>query len=665
MKKIFVVILLAAITVAASAYTSDYNNIRNIYGNEAIQGGQPQETQQLQQQDAAQEQAAKQQAAQKEQAKSLGEVVVTARQVPETIVAVPRSVEVITAKEIKSKGAQSAAEALGNDAGLLASSYGGYELLSTLSIRGAVSKHALVMVDSIPLNDITSGGVDLSLVDITNTGKIEIIKEGMSSVYGQDAAAGVVNFISGPEEKKFAKGSASYGSGNKQHYTAGSTYKLFNTDFSLSGMQESGNMLLENSDYLKRNFSGRVSFGEGMSETQASGYYFKRDMGVPYNQFGATPNARQAEENFAFGAEETLDVGMAVIKIKGYTRSADMGFKDNAEYYTIDARHKKREHQGSLLVIYTEKDLISSITGYEANVKTAVSSSIGNKEITNNAFYENASLSLFGGAIMINGGSRLDMNSAFGTMDSEHAGVKVKLGSDLSVRGLFEKSFSAPAMNDLYWPQEATSYVIGSDTYTYIMKGNPDLKPETSYSWEAAVSKSGGQLSEELVVYYRDVANLISWKETVEGFTTTSMPVNVKKSRITGAEAKVRFSPFDFAAITGQAGLIYVRDPDAANAQDSDAIADAGKTYAAALELMLPLDIKLNITAKYYDLKKDTRNAELKPFFLAGLCATQKLSQNATAYIKAANLFDNTKYVFVNGYPMPGRQFHAGLEVAF
>jgi vitamin B12 transporter len=71
--------------------------------------------------------------------------------------------------------------------------------LTTLSIRGGKPNFTLVMIDGVPVNDITNllgGAFDFSSLPVDNIERVEIVRGPLSSVYGSDAIAGVINFIS-------------------------------------------------------------------------------------------------------------------------------------------------------------------------------------------------------------------------------------------------------------------------------------------------------------------------------------------------------------------------------------------------------------------------------------------------------------------------------------
>ena len=110
----------------------------------------------------------------------LAEVVVTATKMAESTEKVPASISVVTAKEIKDRGYQSVAQALGQEPGVYLSpvANGG------ISLRGFASSDILVLVDGQPVNSGWNGSVDWTMIPVENIKKIEVLRGAASSLYG-------------------------------------------------------------------------------------------------------------------------------------------------------------------------------------------------------------------------------------------------------------------------------------------------------------------------------------------------------------------------------------------------------------------------------------------------------------------------------------------------
>ena len=111
-------------------------------------------------------------------------------------------VDVIDASEIRLSGLQSVGEILryipavsGNSTSTLISNGG--DGTATVTLRGLPATNTLVLLNGRRLNSnaLNGASVDLNTLPLSMVEQIEILKDGVSAVYGSDAVAGVVNVI--------------------------------------------------------------------------------------------------------------------------------------------------------------------------------------------------------------------------------------------------------------------------------------------------------------------------------------------------------------------------------------------------------------------------------------------------------------------------------------
>jgi outer membrane cobalamin receptor len=87
--------------------------------------------------------------------------------------------------------------------------------LTAVSLRGGDPNFTLFLLDGVPVNDITDelgGTVDLAAILPFRIERVEIVRGAMSSVWGSEAVAGVINVIT--ESKEAAHWSAGFSAGN-------------------------------------------------------------------------------------------------------------------------------------------------------------------------------------------------------------------------------------------------------------------------------------------------------------------------------------------------------------------------------------------------------------------------------------------------------------------
>lgn len=123
-------------------------------------------------------------------------VTVTAEPIPAT--AIPGTVTVVTREEIESSGAANLGDLLQFLAVVHVNRVGGWGGKTTVTLRGGEPNHTLIMINGIPLNDLTDsegGAYDLSGLGLAGVERVEIVAGPLSGLYGSDAVSGVVNVI--------------------------------------------------------------------------------------------------------------------------------------------------------------------------------------------------------------------------------------------------------------------------------------------------------------------------------------------------------------------------------------------------------------------------------------------------------------------------------------
>ena len=115
------------------------------------------------------------------------------------------SVTVLTREQIEASHADNVGDLLRQVPFLFLTQSGARGGLTTVTLRGGKPNFTLVMIDGIPVNDITNvlgGSYDFSNLSTDLVEQVEIVRGPLSSLYGSDAAAGVINIISRHGEGK-------------------------------------------------------------------------------------------------------------------------------------------------------------------------------------------------------------------------------------------------------------------------------------------------------------------------------------------------------------------------------------------------------------------------------------------------------------------------------
>jgi iron complex outermembrane receptor protein len=165
---------------------------------------------------------------------------------------------------------------------------------ATVSLRGLGPQRTLVLVNGRRTTPATTGGTaDLNMIPVSLIGRVEVLRDGASTVYGSDAIAGVVNIITRDDVEGFeAFGQYDVtGEGDGQIYRYGLTF----------GRSFDGGRFTANLEYFDR---GTILQGDrpfsacpwteqggqlicGGSGTAYPGQIFASGPGAIFNQFGS------------------------------------------------------------------------------------------------------------------------------------------------------------------------------------------------------------------------------------------------------------------------------------------------------------------------------------------------------------------------------------------
>lgn len=173
----------------------------------------------------------------------LEEIAVTATRTERTREETPSGVGTVTREDIKNTRMFGIKEALTGISGVQAESKnGGYD--SRLIIRGAGLKarygvrEIMVLLDGVPITD-PDGMTRLDFVDTQLVDRIDIVKGPNSTLYGANAAGGVVNIITKSPFEETMGLKLGYGSNKTQMYNLIYGTSIDNTYVTLSGSRRS------------------------------------------------------------------------------------------------------------------------------------------------------------------------------------------------------------------------------------------------------------------------------------------------------------------------------------------------------------------------------------------------------------------------------------------
>jgi len=127
---------------------------------------------------------------------TFGEITVSSTKYQKIIRDVSLPVEVVTQENVLKQTGTSVPEIIANEPGLSTVKDGVWA--TDISIRGLSRQNVVTLVDGSRIETASNLAAALSLIDLNDVDKIEIIKGGVSSLYGTGATGGVISITSKP-----------------------------------------------------------------------------------------------------------------------------------------------------------------------------------------------------------------------------------------------------------------------------------------------------------------------------------------------------------------------------------------------------------------------------------------------------------------------------------
>lgn len=626
----------------------------------------------------------------------LQEVVVTATREPTDLLQSPSFVTVVTQKDIEESGSADLAGVLAQQSGIVVNDYGPQGQGKTVSIRGSTTSQVLVMLDGIRLNSSFDGYVDLSRIPIDSIDHIEIVRGSASSLWGTGAVGGVINVITKKADQPSITFSLMNGS-----FLPHDGYAV--TETGTSPVSASAMSLLDN-QRLNLSMAGKIgeagltgggSFIRGMNafmwdDTASLGNWRQRNnaqdiaedgyagldlpllggslslkgsfdhslIGVPGSLSYVTSQASQEDTtaigSFAYRADSFVSDRLT-LDLKGSYHYAQEIYNDPLA--PPESIHATNSASLDLTQRLALSDEISAVYGGNSSYEVVDSTNLygTNDRITLAGFLSVPFSPLR--TLTITPSVRYDYYSDFPGFLSLQLGTVLNLSEVSSLHASVGSAYRVPTLSDLYW------------TDPYGDTGNPNLKPETSYSGEVGWSLQEKGFSLQTAVFARMVFNQIEWVFNSVTFTTNV--VNITESFLPGFEVHGKVGVTDRFSVQADYAFIY-----------SFLLQYPGFTYQLSDNQRVPWVPVHNLTlaVKYQD-SQNTASVEAqyvseKTYFDSGLSAWATLSSyvilsagykiqatSSLAFsIRLQNILNTLYYTEAGGYPMPPFSIITGLE---
>lgn len=580
---------------------------------------------------------------------SLEPIVVTATRYPQPLSEVSSNFTLITSEQIEQTAGKDLGEVLELCPGAEPAHYGGSGQLVNLSIRGSTSEQVLFLMDGRPLNSPQNGGLDLNLIPLSSVERVEMVRGGLSSLYGANAVGGVVNIITKTFSYSRPYSRIAYWQGDWGYKR--SQFELGREigerlSFYLSGEIRSYGGYRVNSDYKANLISANFDYTLSRNwELSLSSLNYEGKLGVPGSQDFSTPNARQKDKR--------NDLALALKKHQGnplgiqiYLSDSWQSYEDPDTLWPIYSTHENRLYGLSFQGMSLWPGIVFGGRGERINFW---STDIETTDVNRSSLWVEDDLKL-SSRLTLRGSSRLDYHSAFGYQFSPGANLTYQIVDNSLLFASFNYSYRAPTANDLYW----------KDPY---MSGNPKLKPERGWSSQIGFktnSSKGNYFSANLFI--RRMQDLIEWEADPQ--TSKYTAVNRAKAEFLGEEISLSLLPLKSFQVGAVYNILWAEDLSGSGPLHYQPFNSTRLWFDFSPTLIEgKLSLGLWTEGEWMDSRLTEWGSKLSPFFLLHTTLTINFL-DLSLYLKGENL-GNTGYQLRDGYPMPPRSFYGGLSWKF
>lgn len=619
-------------------------------------------------------------------------VVVTGTRTPRRSTQDPVGTETIGARELQSRNVRDASRALDAEPGVqIERSFRG----ASIQMRGLEAKYVRVLQDGLPLVGQVNDVIDLRRYSMDGIERVEVVRGAASALYGSDALAGVVNFISRrPKKEVEASGFAQYGSlnGSAAGLYAGTRRGTLGTTLSLNWFGNDSYDLTPGDPNLSTNGDARRAGSAALrafwTPTQTLevlgyvrlGHFDTR--GVDLQLPRALWNRRVGETEYAAGSTATWKLDeLTRLTFLAQANAFERSFwRQQRQGPGLDDQHSLETLvRGEAQLDRTVRPwltLTGGAGGLDARLSSPRLANGGAGVAAGWGFVQGeASLGEVGELLV---GGRLDLDRNGGTHASPRVAVRFKLSplaEGLSVRLGYGQGFRAPSLGERFLDFKNTAA-------NYVVHGNEALRPEISQSFQVGVewappgAKVGALLPTlRCSVFRNDLVNLIQPVD-VSGQRTYFQYENYATARVQGVEAAVRLA-VDRALVADVGyALLDARgtldENGAGNTAKRALPGRAGRQWTAALLAMREASGTEASVRAQYQVRRTPLDADGGGFSPPLLLVDAKVTQRAwkpaagqgevQAYVSAENLTNDTDLDFL---ALPGRTFYVGVQARY
>ena len=584
-----------------------------------------------------------------------------------------KNVQLLTSKDLEKFKGQNVAEILNQVSGYqITGNFNNGPEPKSLKIRGGKLANVLILVDGIPLKDVTGNdytATDLRLFASENIESIEILNGASSVLYGSNATVSVINIKTKKSSQQALEGRigariGSFGTFG-QNLSAQGKFNQWNYQFSGSNEKSDGisAALGENFDkdgFEKQNANATVGYStQNFNVNVNAGYqhhYFDFDNGAFED---GKYKGNDTQKFSGLNAQYSYDKGNITFNSRISQNKKELQIPVNSSYET-QLNYKGKNFFNEIYNQYSFSDNINFILGISNEVQSLGSDKLpwnfeevkfNDTNISNTDIYTNFNTKFLEN-FHLDFGGRLTNNSEFKNHFiysinpyylKEFESTYYKIGFSYST------AFIAPTLYQVYGFSSAGTLP------------NANLKPEKNASQE--IDFSFGKKDQSLVInisfYQRKEKDIISWLDLGNW---TNEYQNIDENTSKGFEFVIKYKINEIINFGGNFSFNE-------NENQEMTLRQPKQRINSFVELLPLKGSKINLSYTYTSARKDRYSfpyiyVNNKSFNLFNLNINQKFGKNVEAFVNVSNLF-NTSYVDVIGFKTKPRNITLGVEYKF
>lgn len=634
-----------------------------------------------------------------------GTIVVTATRSARSIADIPASVSVVDSAQIEGTPGKTLDDVLRRIPSVdlpLASSYQVHPTALNVSMRGLGGIRALVLLDGVPLNDPFFGYIQWSQVPLETVDRVEVVRGGGATLWGNYAMGGVINVLTRAIDKKELVAEAaggSYGTYRADGHAAwagqgfgiGLDAGLNHSDGYVQPIPEDRGPVTVPTRFTAHTvaLSGNVDISASLT-ARARVSHFDNDQTL----FSRLSTNRQRTWRYTGNLTQQLGrkgwLSLTLFHQDSRFVTFNTGTPEGADPTRIEFVENvhrtpekdlgaslvwRRGFDGALREVSAGLDY-HGISGTDVadifdETRTQIRTDIGSGKqrfvggfvqadlrptehldallsLRYQSFYNYDGLDLTPGGLGKNVPNRRD-----GALDPRLS-LKYDVGGGFALRAAAYRAFRAPTLDNLY-----RAFAIPGG----IFYGNATLRPETLEGLEAGADFSRGPLRVQGTLFANRVKDLITnrnlaFGELPAGFFFGTRLINAGRARSRGFEAELDWSLSSRLRTT--LGYTYADSVITRNPEDpaSVGVQQAGvprHRFSAGVDWSGPHGLRISPRLRYVARTNGDADGLLRTdaHVVADLAASMPVIRSVEAFVQIENLFDR-RYVSTNdGFSAP------------